>query len=83
MLFAEKNYSFSAKIMSAIILKTKTEIRKHSSVSDPVLDITATFLVSGMFSIFYSWISNGRKEPIDRISRTVSQLMTGALREVI
>ncbi len=66
-----------------MIEKAKQEIKKQSNSNDPKLDITATFLISGMFSVFYKWVSNGRTESIDEISKTVGKLMIGALREII
>jgi len=82
-LFTEKNLGFSEKIVNSVIEKAKQEIKKQSNSNDPKLDFTATFLISGMFSIFYKWVSNGRTESIDEISKTVGKLMIGALREII
>ena len=68
------NVSLVSKISEMLKSKTMETLLQHVPMDANVADIMLEYVISGMVAVYQQWFSAGRREPIEKLSETLSVL---------
>lgn len=72
LLSSDRNTGLVSKVTKLLKAKAREALRGQVEIDDGKLEMVVDYTISGMVSVYQSWFKNGRKEPIEEISKLVS-----------
>ena len=68
------NVNLVSKISDMLKAKTMDTLLLHIPMDAYVVDIMLEYVISGMVAVYQHWFNSGRREPIEKLSETLSAL---------
>ena len=66
------NANLMQKLYVALKDRMKASFLSQTEIEEPQLDIVVNYMISGMLSVYQSWLNSDRAESIEELSKTVS-----------
>lgn len=71
------------KVENTLKEKAKNYFKKYLDIDEEVLTLALDYVISGMFSVFRSWLKSGQKLSVEEVTNHVGHMSVGCVNAIL